>query len=162
MQRGIPELLSSQDLTGATAKPWTRAWIIEIDGIKYASVVELIDAKLDVFSAETINSVVGLIADLLKDVDDNLLSVGYLLDVDVVGLKNYECTAEITDVKSFAKELANILTTYAGGLVNWLFFADDFRFAKKSDNTDTIVINGGLGYEKADCFTGETSCNSFL
>ncbi len=122
--------------------------LIEIDGIKYASVAELIDAKLDVFSAETINSVVGLIADLLKDVDDNLLSVGYLLDVDVVGLKNYECTAEITDVKSFAKELANILTTYAGGLVNWLFFADDFRFAKKSDNTDTIVINGGLGYEK--------------
>lgn len=122
--------------------------LIEIDGIKYASVAELIDAKLDVFSAETINSVVGLIADLLKDVDDNLLSVGYLLDVDVVGLKNYECTAEITDVKSFAKELANILTTYAGGLVNWLFFADDFRFAKKSDNTDTFVINGGLGYEK--------------
>ncbi len=122
--------------------------LIEIDGTKYASVAELIDAKLDVFNAETINSIIGLIADLLKDVDDNLLSVGYLLDVDVVGLKNYTCTAEVNDVQSFAAELANVLTTYAGGLVNWLFFGDDFRFAKKSDKTDTIVINGGLGYEK--------------
>ncbi|MBQ3136972.1 MAG: hypothetical protein IJB74_05750 [Clostridia bacterium] len=122
--------------------------LIEIDGTKYASVAELIDAKLDVFNAETINSIIGLIADLLKDVDDNLLSVGYLLDVDVVGLKNYTCTAEITDVKSFTQELANILTKYAHGLVNWLFFGDDFRFAKKSDKTDTIVINGGEGYEK--------------
>ena len=123
--------------------------LIEIDGTKYASLADLIDAKLDVFNAETIDMIIGLIANLLKDVDDNLLSVGYLLDVDVVGLKNYKCTAEITDVKSFAAELASILTTYAGGLVNWLFFGDDFRFAKKSDSTDTIVINGGLGYEKA-------------
>ncbi len=122
--------------------------LIEIDGVKYESLSALVDAKLDVFNAETIDSIVGLIADLLKDVDDNLLSVGYLLDVNIVGLKNYECTAEITDVKSFAAELANILNTYAGGLVNWLFFGDDFRFAKKSDKTDTIVINGGEGYEK--------------
>ncbi len=122
--------------------------LMEIDGVKYKSLSALIDAKLTVFNAETINSIVGLIADLLKDVDDNLLAVGYLLDVDIVGLKNYTCTAEVNDVKSFATELANILTTYAGGLVNWLFFGDDFRFAKKSDSTDTIVINGGFGYEK--------------
>lgn len=122
--------------------------LIEIDGVKYESVAKLIEAKLDVFNAETINSIIGMITKLLAEVDDNLLSLGYLLDVDIVGLKNYTCTAEVNDVKSFAKELANILTTYAGGLVNWLFFADDFRFAKKSDRTDTIVIDGGLGYEK--------------
>ncbi len=122
--------------------------LIEIDGTKYASLSELIGAKLDVFNAETINSIIALITDLLAEVDDNLLSAGVLLDVDIVGLKNYECTADITDVKSFAAELAYILTKYAGGLVNWLFFGDDFRFAKKSDKTDTIVIDGGLGYEK--------------
>ncbi len=122
--------------------------LIEIDGVKYESLSALVGAKLDVFNAETINDIIALITNLLTEVDDNLLSVGYLLDVDLVGLKNYECTAEITDVKSFAAELTNILTTYAGGLVDWLFFGDDFRFAKKSDKTDTIVINGGLGYEK--------------
>ena len=122
--------------------------LIEIDGVKYSSLSALVAAKLDVFNAETINSIIGLITDLLAEVDDNLLSVGYLLDVDLVGLKSYTCTAEITDVKSFAAELASVLTTYAGGLVDWLFFGDDFRFAKKSDKTDTIVINGGLGYEK--------------
>ncbi|MBQ9912591.1 MAG: hypothetical protein IJO73_00005, partial [Clostridia bacterium] len=122
--------------------------LIEIDGVKYASLSELVGAKLDVFNAETINKIIALITDLLAEVDDNLLSVGYLLDVDLVGLKNYTCTAEVNDVKSFAAELASILTTYAGGLVDWLFFGDDFRFAKKSDSTDTIVINGGLGYEK--------------
>ncbi|MBR6567918.1 MAG: hypothetical protein IKK60_04615 [Clostridia bacterium] len=122
--------------------------LIEIDGVKYASLAELVNAKLDVFNAETINKIIALITDILAEVDDNLLSVGYLLDVDLVGLKNYTCTAEVNDVKSFAAELASILTTYAGGLVDWLFFGDDFRFAKKSDSTDTIVINGGLGYEK--------------
>ena len=101
------------------------------------------------FSADMINDIVGMIAGLLAEVDDNLLSVGILLDVDVVGLKNYTCTAEIADLESFVAELSNILTTYAGGLVNWLFFGDDFRFAKKAAGNDTIVIDGGLGYEKA-------------
>ena len=32
--------------------------------------------------------------------------------------------------------------------MNWLLFGDDFRFANKSDSSDTIVINGGYGYEK--------------
>ena len=98
---------------------------------------------------ETLNGLVAMIADLIKDVDDNLLATaGYLLDVDIVGLKNYTCEAEISSISGFINELANVLDTYAGGLINWLFFGDDFRFAKKSDSTDTIVINGGLGYEK--------------
>ena len=101
------------------------------------------------FSADMINDIIGAITGLLAEVDDNLLSVGILLDVDLVGLKAYTCEAEITDLKSFVAELTSVLTTYAGGLVNWLFFGDDFRFAKKSDETDTIVIDGGLGYEKA-------------
>ncbi len=105
-------------------------------------------------NAETLNELVAMIADLLKDVDDNLLEVaGVLLSdgegdkIDIVGLKNYTCEAEINSVSDFINELANVLDTYASGLIDWLFFGDDFRFAKKSDKTDTIVINGGLGYE---------------
>ena len=97
----------------------------------------------------TINELVGLIAGLLENIDENLLdAAGYLLGVDIVGLKKYECEAEEMTISEFAAELANVLDTYAGGLINWLFFGDDYRFAKKSDKTDTIVINGGLGYEK--------------
>lgn len=106
-------------------------------------------------NAETVETVVGAIANLLKDIDDNLLDLAGLLlsgeeqgKVDIVGLKSYKCEAEINSVSDFINELANVLDTYAGGLVNWIFFGDDYRFAKKSDSTDTIVINGGLGYEK--------------
>lgn len=109
----------------------------------------LTDLVNGLVNAETVDTVVGFIANLLKDVDDNLLdAAGYLLDVDIVGLKSYKCEAEINSVSDFINELANVLDTYAGSLVNWLFFGDDYRFAKKSDNTDTIVINGGEGYTK--------------
>ena len=109
-------------------------------------------------NADTLNSLVGMIAGLLEGVDENLLKLaGYILgdsstekkEIDIVGLKAYKCEAEIEDLSDFINELANVLDTYASGLVDWLFFGDDFRFAKKSDGkTDTIVINGGLGYEK--------------
>lgn len=97
----------------------------------------------------TINELVGLITGLLESIDEKLIeAAGVLLDVNLVGLKAYECTADEMTISEFAAELANVLDTYAGGLINWLFFGDDYRFAKKSDSTDTIVINGGLGYEK--------------
>lgn len=104
-------------------------------------------------NAETLNSLVGMIAGLLESVDANLLAfAGYLLSgdngaIDIVGLKNYRCKAEINNLSDFINELANVLDTYAGRLVNWLFFGKDFKFAKKSDNTDSLVIKGGLGYE---------------
>ncbi len=103
-------------------------------------------------NAETLNELVGMITGLLADIDENLIStVGYLLDIDLAGLKKYECKAEIDSISDFINELANVLDTYAGGLVNWLFFGDDYRFAKKPGTegpVDTIVINGGYGYEK--------------
>ncbi len=106
-------------------------------------------------NAETLNDLVGMIADLLGDIDENLLTIaGYILSdgegdkIDIVGLKNYECKVEINSISDFINELANVLDTYASALIDWLFFGDDYRFAKKSDNTDTIVINGGYGYEK--------------
>ena len=145
--------------------------LIEIDGVKYESVSALLNSlvygDLDItvseaneetgdeaivinylFSDETINALIGLLNGVLANIDEALLGAGYILDVDVVGLKNYVCTEDITTIEGFFEELANILDTYAKGLVDVLFFGDDFRLAKKSDKTDTIVINGGLGYEK--------------
>ena len=124
--------------------------MIEINGTKYESLTALVaDLTSGLVTAETVNDLVGMIADLLGDIDENLIdAAGLLLGVDLVGLKAYTCTAEINSISDFINELAVVLDTYAGGLVNFLFFGDDYRFAKKSDNTDTIVINGGLGYEK--------------
>ena len=122
---------------------------IEINGAKHESAAALIKSLINGYiNADTINMILDLLKDVLANVDDTLLSAGYILDVDLVGLKNYTCDKEITTISEFVAELAYILDTYAKGLVDLLFFGDDFRIAKKSDNTDTIVINGGLGYEK--------------
>ena len=119
------------------------------------TVSELLAGLLNGYlTADSLNQLVDLIAGLLEQVDANLIeAAGRLLDVDLNGLKAYEApeivaTEDQTLTEAFAAELANVLTTYADRLMNWLFFGDDYRFAKKSDNTDTIVINGGLGYEK--------------
>ena len=124
--------------------------MIEINGEKYESLSVLLnDLIADNINAQTLKDLVAMITGLLGDIDENLINtVGYLLDIDLAGLKAYTCEAEIDSISDFINELANVLDTYAGGLINWLFFGDDYRFAKKSDSTDTIVINGGYGYEK--------------
>jgi hypothetical protein len=140
--------------------------LLEINGKKYESVSALLndlvygDFDLTIgedenaitinylFSDETINALIGMLNGVLANIDETLLGAGYLLDVDLVGLKNYTCEKEITTISEFVAELAYVLDTYAPTIVNLLFFGDDIRLAKKSDKTDTIVINGGLGYEK--------------
>ena len=123
--------------------------LIEINGVKYESVAALLDSFIaDYISADTVNMLLDMLKNVLANVDDELLSAGYLLDVDLVGLKNYTCEKEIKTVSELAAEIAYVLDTYAPTIVNLLFFGDDIRLAKKSDSTDTIVINGGLGYEK--------------
>ena len=105
----------------------------------------------DIFTADTINSILGMLQGVLANIDDTLLDLGYLLDLDIVGLKNYTCTKEINDLDSFLAEIGFILDEYAKPLVDLLFFGDDIRLAAKKvdgNKVDTIVINGGLGYEK--------------
>lgn len=123
--------------------------LIEIDGVKYDSVAALLNSFIKGYiSADTVNMLLDMLKGVLANVDDALLGAGYILDVDLVGLKSYTCEKEITTVSELAAEIAYVLDTYAPTIVNLLFFGDDIRLAKKSDNTDTIVINGGLGYEK--------------
>ena len=139
---------------------------LEINGNTYASVSDLLNSLVYgdfnitigegedaivinyLFSDETINALLGLIQGILANIDDVLLDVGYILDLDIDGLKHYTCTKNITTIDGFLAELGYILDTYAKGLVNLLFFGDDIRIAKAADNTDKIVINGGYGYEK--------------
>ncbi len=165
---GLPNTLAALDWDAITENEWdleTAKYFAENIDVLVDTVIAMINADkedapktlaalvsgllTDYINADTINELVGLITGLLGDIDENLIATaGYLLDVDLVGLKAYTCDKEITTISEFAAELAYVLDTYAGGLINWLFFGDDYRFAKKSDKTDTIVINGGLGYEK--------------
>ncbi len=117
----------------------------------YTTLADLLKDKVNVFNADTLNSLVALIADLLGGIDDELLKVaGVLLNVDVVGLKAYKAP-EINSTEEFAAELANVLTTYAGGAVEWLLLGNDYRFFVKdvTENgipVDFITVNGAHGY----------------
>ncbi|MEE1320224.1 MAG: hypothetical protein UHM85_01655 [Acutalibacteraceae bacterium] len=117
----------------------------------YTSLAALLQDKVNVFNADTLNSLVALIADLLGGIDDELLkAAGVLLNVDVVGLKAYKAP-EINSTEAFAAELANVLTTYAGGVVEWLLLGKDYKFfvkdvTKDGIPVDFIIINGAHGY----------------
>lgn len=124
---------------------------------KYTTLGVLVADKVNIYSGANIEAIAGAVADLLADIDDTLLeAAGLLLKVDVVGLKNYTAPAGIDTADEFAAELANVLTTYAGGLINWLLFGEDYRFfvdeTALGDNKvydkgeEIITINGGYGY----------------
>lgn len=119
------------------------------------TVADLLGGLLNGYlTKDSLNQLVDLIVNLLSNIDATLIeTAGVLLDANIAGLETYEApeivaTEDTTLTEAFAAELANVLDTYAGRIIDWLFFGDDYRFAKKSDKTDTIVINGGLGYEK--------------
>ncbi len=118
---------------------------------KYDSLGALLTDKVNVFTTENLQAVVNLIADLLKDIDSGLLkAAGLILGVDVAGLKGYKAPAGITTVKAFAAELANVLSTYAPGVVEWLLLGKDYKFFVKDDangiTVDAITISGANGY----------------
>ena len=122
-----------------------------IEGGKYASLSDLLNAKVNVFTSENLQAIVDLIANLLKDIDDGLLeAAGVLLGADIVGLKAYKAPGGITTVDAFAEELANILNTYAKGVVEWLLLGKDYKFFVKEDANklpvDAVVISGAKGY----------------
>lgn len=122
-----------------------------IEGGKYASLSDLLKAKVNVFTTENLQAIVDLIADLLKDIDDGLLeAAGVLLGADIVGLKAYKAPEGITTVDAFAEELANVLNTYAKGVVEWLLLGRDYKFFVKEDANklpvDAVVISGAKGY----------------
>ena len=127
-----------------------------IDG-SYSTLGALVADKVKLYSGENIEAITGAVAGLLGDMDETLLkAAGLLLNVDVAGLKAYKAPAGIDTADEFAGELANVLTTYAGGLIDWLLFGKDYRFFvdetvvgdKYEEGEEIITINGGKGYEE--------------
>ncbi|MGN1347541.1 MAG: hypothetical protein ACI4VI_01235 [Acutalibacteraceae bacterium] len=117
-----------------------------IDG-NYTSLSALLKDKVKIYSTENVQAIADLIANLLKDIDSNLLdAAGRLLGVDIVGLSQYKAPEGIDTAEEFTAALTDILTTYLGRLVEWLLLGEDYTFFKKSDNTDSITINGAEGY----------------
>ncbi len=123
----------------------------------YSTLGALVNDKVKIYSGENIEAIADAVAGLLGDIDETLLkAAGLLLKVDVVGLKSYNAPEGIDTADEFAAELANVLTTYAGGLIDWLLFGKDYRFFvdetivgdKYEDGEEIITINGGLGYEE--------------
>ena len=120
----------------------------------YSSLSDLLTDKVNVFTTANLQAVVDLITNLLKDIDDGLLdAAGMVLGVDVVGLKKYTAPAGITTVGDFATELANVLNTYAKGVVEWLLLGKDYKFFVKAVDenglpVDFITINGANGYSE--------------
>jgi len=124
------------------------ALILSLTGGEYENLTELINDKVTIYSSENVQRIVDVIADLLANLDDELLdAAGLLLDVDVAALRAYEVPADIDNAEEFATALADYLGTI-DGLVKWVFFGDDYRFAYDSDGTDAIVIYGAEGYNK--------------
>lgn len=123
----------------------------------YSTLGALVADKVKIYSGENIEAITGAVAGLLGDIDETLLkAAGLLLNVDVAGLKAYKAPAGIDTAEEFAGELANVLTTYAGGLIDWLLFGKDYRFFvdetvvgdKYEEGEEIITINGGKGYEE--------------
>lgn len=111
----------------------------------YTTLAALLQANVNVFTAETLDSLVALITKLLGDIDEGLLeAAGLLLNVDVVGLKNYKAP-EINSTEEFAAELANVLNTYAEGVVEWLLLGRDYTFF-----VDETKMVEGLPYAEND------------
>lgn len=123
----------------------------------YSTLGALVADKVKLYSGENIEAITGAVAGLLGDIDETLIkAAGLLLNVDVAGLKAYKAPAGIDTADEFAGELANVLTTYAGGLIDWLLFGKDYRFFvdetvvgdKYEEGEEIITINGGKGYEE--------------
>ncbi len=120
------------------------------------SLAELLQANVNVFTGETLQSLVDLITNLLTDVDDVLLGLGIILNVDIKGLKSYTVPEGIDTTAEFAAELANILNTYAAGVAEWLFFGKDYTFFVDETKMEEgvpydkekaiITLNGAYGY----------------
>ena len=127
----------------------------------YTSLAALLQDKVNVFTAETLNSLVALITDLLGDIDNGLIkAAGLLLNVDIVGLKEYKAPETVDTTAEFAAELANVLNTYAKGVVEWLLLGRDYTFfvdetkmveglpyaENEADGKAIITITGAQGY----------------
>ncbi len=118
---------------------------VEIDGVKYESIAALIDAKVNIYTADNVNAIVKAVTDLLADIDEALVNtVGLVLDADIAALKAYKAPADIDTAEEFAAALTEVLATIQP-VIDWLLFGEDYAFFSKS-GSDLVTIKGAEGY----------------
>ncbi len=113
----------------------------------YASLNEFINGSLDIYSNETANMMIHGVADLLKDLDEYVVSAaGSLLGVDIDTLLNYTAT-NVTDKASFCKALATAFGG-VGEILDLVLFGEDYELLTKLENGEPalLTISGGDGY----------------
>lgn len=88
----------------------------------------------DLYTAENLNSIVGLVSGLADESYEILLNlVGLIIDVDLGAYKDMKFTiADVTDRDSFIDGLVQVLEPVQG-LLNWLLFGEDFTFFYDND-----------------------------
>lgn len=112
-----------------------------------ASLNDFITANLDIYTNEMANTIIGAVADLLKDLDEYLITAaGALLGADVEALMNYEAT-NVTDKASFSKALATAFGG-VGEILDLVLFGEDYELLTKLENGEPamLTISGGDGY----------------
>ncbi|MBR3596584.1 MAG: hypothetical protein IKL47_06380 [Clostridia bacterium] len=112
-----------------------------------ASLNDLITSNLNIYTNEMANTIIGAVADLLKDLDEYLITAaGALLGADVEALINYEAT-NVIDKASFCKALATAFGG-VGEILDLVLFGEDYELLTKLENGEPalLTISGGDGY----------------
>ncbi len=114
----------------------------------YASLKDLIDANLTIYTTENVQAIVDLLAGFLGDINAELLAgAGLLLDADINKLLDYTAPEGIDTGDEFAAALADVLATIPG-VVNWLLFGKDYELLMSDTGEAAITIYGAEGYNK--------------
>ncbi|MBQ6066663.1 MAG: hypothetical protein IJK89_07545 [Clostridia bacterium] len=127
---------------------------------EYLDLEKLIEGKLDIYTADTVNKIVDKIAGLLSKLDEVLTeelqdklitTAGSLLGLsdDVIAKVTKPATeTEVHDKATFVKALVD---RFSGldRVLNWLLFNDSYEFFTDLDDgaEAMIVISGGEGYK---------------
>ena len=98
----------------------------------------------DLYSPETLESVVGMITDLTSGYGAIILNLlGILLDSDFSGYNGLEAiNNNVTDKASFARALTTVIQPLYP-LLNWLFFGEDLIYFYDNDYYNSLAANGG-------------------
>ena len=117
---------------------------------KNQTLEEMIAGSFNLYSAEYLNAIVDLTAQLYDLLDARLLEVaGMVLGIDVSVWEGMEFTdAEIYDKATFAAGLTEVIAPVFR-VLDWLLFGDSYEFfVKNEDGTTTLLkIAGNEGYK---------------
>ncbi len=125
--------------------------IIRMCGYEEASdtLAEMLDGAFNLYTADILNSLVGLVGKLYDLADRKLIeAAGLLLDIDVSYWDGMVFTdEEITDRASFVNGLAKALKPLYR-VLDWLLFGKSYEFFVESNNVDNklLVLYGNEGY----------------